>query len=56
MYPIFVMSGFMSQLDSLGYKIYARTDIGSVRVCEENDYLVISCLIVKIVDAYVWWT
>jgi len=26
MHPIFVVRGFMSQLDSLSYKIYVRTD------------------------------
>ena len=57
MHPIFVVRGFMSELDSLSYKTGVHTDWDvSVRVCEELDYLVISCLIIKIFDAYVWWT
>ena len=57
MQPIFVVRGFMRQLDSLSYKTGVHTDwCGGVRVCEEIDYFVISCLIIKTGDAYVWWT
>ena len=37
----------MRQLDSLSYKTGIHTDCLLVRVCEEIDYFVISCLIIK---------
>ena len=49
MHHIFVVRGFMRQLDPLSYKIGVHTDWEvSVRVCEELEYLVISCLIIRL--------
>ena len=54
MHPKFELRGFMRQLDSPCYKTGIHTDcFECVRVCEEIDYSVISCLIIKIADYYV---
>ena len=48
MHPIYAVGGFMRQLDPLSYKTGVQTDwVVSVRVCEELNYHVISCLIIK---------